>query len=89
MAFGLSLFLGLFTVLGGISGGLFQVNIMLGAYSVPGEWYWIWFLLIAPHFVFAHSRAGRRLGIDRLLHDRFVKGEVEGRGIRKVLAWII
>lgn len=89
MAFGLSLFLGLFTVLGGISGGLFQVNIMLGAYSVPGEWYWIWFLLIAPHFVFAHSRAGRRLGIDRLLHDRLVKGEVEGRGIRKVLAWLI
>lgn len=89
MSFGISLLLGLFTVLGGIGGALFQFNIMLGAYSVPGEWYWIWPLLICPHLVFAHSRAGRSLGIDRLLYDRLAQGEAQPTGIRKLLLWLI
>ena len=25
-----------------------MVNIMLGSYSVPGEWPWLWVLFIAP-----------------------------------------
>jgi uncharacterized membrane protein YphA (DoxX/SURF4 family) len=64
---GLSLLLGLFTVVGGIGGALWLLNIALGSYSIPGEWYWLWFLLIAPHLVFAHSRAGRVLGLDLFL----------------------
>jgi thiosulfate dehydrogenase [quinone] large subunit len=75
IALGVSLLLGLFTVLGGIGGALWQLNIALGSYSVPGEWYWIWPLLVAPHLVFAHGRAGRSLGIDRLLRDRLSRGE--------------
>src|SRR5262249_19563036 len=59
MAFGISLLLGVLTVLSGIGGALWQFNIALGSYSVPGEWHWIWPLLIAPHLVFAHSHAGR------------------------------
>ncbi|MBI4636438.1 MAG: hypothetical protein HY727_08825 [Candidatus Rokubacteria bacterium] len=70
LALGLSLLLGLFTVAGGLGGALWQVNIALGAYSVPGEWYWIWPLLIAPQLVFAQSRSGRVLGIDQLLAGR-------------------
>jgi len=89
MFFGISLLLGVFTVLGGIGGALFQVNIMLGAYSVPGEWYWVWPLLIVPHLVFAHSRAGRSLGIDRLLYDRLAEGEAEPAGIKKLLLWLV
>jgi hypothetical protein len=89
MSFGISLLLGLFTVLGGIGGALFQVNIMLGAYSVPGEWYWVWPLLIFPQLVFAHSRAGRSLGIDRLLYDRLAEGEAEPAGIKKLLLWLV
>ncbi len=75
MALGLSLLFGLFTVLGGIGGALWQLNIAIGSYSVPGEWYWIWPLLIAPHLVFAHTRAGRSLGIDRFLSDRLARSE--------------
>jgi thiosulfate dehydrogenase [quinone] large subunit len=67
VAIGLSLLLGLFTVLSGIGGALWQFNIALGSYSVPGEWYWLWPLLIAPHLVFAHSRAGRSIGLDLML----------------------
>lgn len=64
MALGLSLLFGVLTVLSGIGGALWQFNIALGSYSVPGEWYWIWPLLIAPHLVFAGTRAGRVVGLD-------------------------
>ena len=67
MALGISLLLGVLTVLSGIGGALWQFNIALGSYSVPGEWYWIWPLLIAPHLVFAHSHAGRVVGLDGVL----------------------
>jgi thiosulfate dehydrogenase (quinone) large subunit len=63
IALGLSLLFGCLTVLSGVGGAFWQLNIALGSYSVPGEWYWIWFLLIAPHLVFAQSRAGRSIGI--------------------------
>lgn len=89
LSFGISLLLGFFTVLGGIGGALFQFNIMLGAYSVPGEWYWVWPLLIGPHLVFAHSRAGRTLGIDQLLYSRLGEGEVQRTGITKLLLWLV
>jgi hypothetical protein len=85
IALGLSLLLGLFTVLGGIGGALWQLNIALGSYSVPGEWYWIWFLLIFPHVVFAQSRAGRSMGIDRLLWARLAQGKVSRSGIGGLL----
>jgi hypothetical protein len=67
LALGLSLLCGVCTVLSGIGGALWQFNIALGSYSVPGEWYWIWPLLIAPHLVFAHSHAGRSVGLDLVL----------------------
>jgi len=85
IALGLSLLLGLFTVLGGIGGAFWQLNIALGSYSVPGEWYWIWFLLIVPHLVFAQSRAGRSLGIDRLLSDRLARRRERPEGIRRLI----
>ena len=84
IALGLSFLLGVLTVLGGLGGALWQVNIAIGSYSVPGEWSWIWFLLIAPHLVFAHSRAGRRLGLDRLLRARLAADGRE-RGGRRLL----
>jgi len=85
IALGLSLFLGLFTVLGGLGGALWQLNIALGSYSVPGEWYWTWPLLIVPHLVFAHSRAGRSLGVDRLLWDWLSKHHAGQAGIRQLV----
>ncbi len=85
LAFGVSLLLGAFTVLGGLGGALWQFNIALGSYSVPGEWGWVWFLLIAPQLVFAHARAGRILGIDALLHDRLAPRQTSERAIGQLL----
>lgn len=67
MALGISLLLGALTVLSGLGGALWQLNIAVGSFSVPGEWYWIWPLLIVPHLVFASSQAGRVLGLDYYL----------------------
>ncbi len=89
IALGLSLLLGLFTVLGGLGGALWQLNIALGSYSVPGEWYWICFLLIFPHLVFAQSRAGRTLGIDRFLSDRLARPEEKAEGIRRLIPHLV
>ena len=68
MALGLSLLLGVCTVLSGLGGALWQCNIALGSYSVPGEWYWIWPLLIAPHLVFALSRASGKKWKETVAH---------------------
>ncbi len=86
VAFGLSLLLGFLTVLGGIGGALWQLNIALGAYSVPGEWFWIWGLLIGPHIVFAGTRAGRILGLDGLIRRVAVEQRPSGDGTARVLA---
>ena len=67
LALGVSLLLGLLTVLSGIGGALWQCNSAIGSYAVPGEWGWIWPLLIAPHLVFAFSHAGRSVGVDLFL----------------------
>lgn len=86
MALGIGLLLGLFTRLAGLAALLWQVNIALGAYNVPGEWYWIWPLLTFPPFCFAFSGAGRALGLDAwlepALRQRAEKGLPLGRFLR-------
>jgi len=78
LALGVGLLLGLFTRLAGIGGFLWQANIALQAFNVPGEWYWIWVLLTLPQFCFAFGEAGRVLGVDRwlapALHRRAAAG---------------
>jgi len=67
MALGLALLTGTLTRLAGLGGFLWQVNIAVQAFNVPGEWYWIWPLLTLPPFTFAFSGAGRALGVDAWL----------------------
>lgn len=67
VALGLGLLFGIMTRLVGLGGLLWQVNIALGAFNVPGEWYWIWPLLTLPQFCFAFCGAGQVWGIDRWL----------------------
>jgi hypothetical protein len=85
MALGVSLLLGVCTVLSGLGGALWQFNIALGSYSVPGEWYWLWPLLIAPHLVFALSRAGRSVGLDLFLSQWLAQAPIGQTGIGRFL----
>ena len=73
LALGLGLLLGLLTRLTGLGGFLWQVNIAVGAFNVPGEWYWIWVLLTMPQFCFAFCAAGRVWGLDALVRSRLAR----------------
>jgi hypothetical protein len=89
MALGHSILCGALTVLSGIGGALWQFNIAIGSFSVPGEWYWIWPLLIAPHLVFAHSRAGRVVGLDLFLRPWLARDAWGQTGLgRFLLRWM-
>ena len=80
LALGIGLLFGLLTRLAGFGGLLWQVNIALGAYSVPGEWYWIWPLLTLPQFCFAACGAGRVLGLDGWLEPVLRRQATAGAG---------
>lgn len=77
---GLGLLLGILTRLVGLAGFLWQVNIALQAFNVPGEWYWIWPLLTLPQFCFALMGAGRVLGVDRWLRPALERRAKVGVG---------
>jgi len=87
LALGVSLLFGLLTVLSGIGGALWQCNIAIGSYAVPGEWGWIWPLLIAPHLVFAFSHAGRSVGVDLFLYHWLSKDPTGQTGIGRFLCY--
>ena len=86
IALGVSLLLGVLTVLSGIGGALWQCNIALGSFSVPEEWYWIWPLLIAPHLVFAMSHAGRVVGLDLYLRPWLAHSPL---GVTRLGRWLL
>jgi thiosulfate dehydrogenase (quinone) large subunit len=78
LALGIALVTGTFTRLAAAAGFLWQVNIALGAFNVPGEWYWIWPLLTLPLFTFAACRAGRVWGVDAILRGRLARRRAGG-----------
>ena len=85
LALGLGLLLGVLTRLAGLGGFLWQVNIALGAFNVPGEWYWIWPLLTLPLFCFAFCGAGRVLGVDHWLEPALRRRGEAGAGWARLL----
>ncbi|HWP59782.1 MAG TPA: TQO small subunit DoxD [Candidatus Acidoferrales bacterium] len=90
IAIGLSLVLGLLVPLvGGLGGALMQANIMLGSYSIPGEWFWLWPMLIGSHIIFMMGRAGRRLGLDALLSRSLARAPRPDRKRRRWLAYVV
>jgi thiosulfate dehydrogenase (quinone) large subunit len=71
LAIALSLITGTFVPLvGGLLGLAMQINLLIGNYSVPGEWFWTYPLLIVSHVAFTVDRAGRVLGVDGMLVRR-------------------
>lgn len=76
LALGIALVAGLLTRLAAAVGFLWQVNIAIQAFNVPGEWYWIWPLLTLPQFTFAACGAGRVLGVDAWLRQRLAGARI-------------
>lgn len=86
LALGLGLLTGTLTRLTALGGCLWQVNIALQAFNVPGEWYWIWPLLTLPQLVFAACGAGRVLGVDGFLRARLSQAGRDSAWARLVSA---
>lgn len=90
IAIGVSLVLGLLVpLIGGLGGTLMQTNIMLGSYSIPGEWFWLWPMLIGSHIIFMMGRAGRRLGLDGPLSRSLERTPSTAGKSRRLLSSIV
>jgi hypothetical protein len=90
IAIGLSLVLGLLVpLIGGLGGTLMQINIMLGSYSIPGEWFWLWPMLIGSHVIFMMGRAGRRVGLDGLISRSLAASPDSGSMLRQLLRYVV
>lgn len=90
MAIGLSLLLGILVpLIGGLGGTLMQLNIAMGSYSIPGEWFWLWPLLIGSHVIFMMGRAGLRLGLDGFIAASLAKSPDAGGWLRRVLRYAV
>ena len=87
LGLGLGLLLGVLTRLVGIGGFLWQVNIAVQAFNVPGEWGWIWVLLTLPQFCFAFCGAGRVLGVDAWLMPALRHRAAAGAGWARLLGY--
>ncbi|HEX9880340.1 MAG TPA: hypothetical protein VGB25_09120 [Candidatus Binatia bacterium] len=90
LAIGVSLLLGILVpLLGGLGGTLMQLNIALGSYSIPNEWFWLWPLLIGSHVIFMMGRAGRRVGIDGFIVASLGASPQSGGRLARVLRWVV
>ncbi len=90
IAIGLSLVLGLLVpLIGGLGGTFMQTNIMLGSYNIPGEWFWLWPMLIGSHIVFMMGRAGRRLGLDGLIAGPLAQSPGTRGRLRRFLPYVL
>ncbi len=85
LGLGVLLLFGVLTRLAGAVGFLWQAQIALGAFNVPGEWYWIWPLLTLPLFCFAATGAGRVLGVDAWLEPALARRSAAGAGWARLL----
>jgi hypothetical protein len=90
IAIGISLLVGLLVpLIGGLGGSLMQINIMLGSYSIPGEWFWLWPLLIGSHIIFMMGRAGRRLGLDGPISRSLAQSPGSSGMLHRLLQYIV
>ena len=82
-ALAVSLIVGLFSRLGALVGALWALNLTIGLWAVPGEWYWTYVMLFLLNALFAATAAGRSIGLDGLLRRR-VRPSLTGARARVV-----
>ena len=80
-----SLIFGLFTRLGGILGLLMALNLLLGLWVVPHEWYWTYIMLMVLQWIFFVTGAGRKFGVDARLIKRLQPKAEQGSPVARAL----
>ncbi len=71
-AIAVSLLLGLLSRLGALVGALWALNLAIGLWSVPGEWYWTYLMLVLLNAAFVLAAAGRYVGVDSMIRSRIL-----------------
>lgn len=70
---GLSLILGILTLLSGFFGFIMILNFYFASSYAEGQWYWTFWIIAVSHIVIMLTRAGRSFGVDYFLSKRFTK----------------
>ena len=83
----ISLVFGLVTRLGALMGTLMGLNLLVGLYNVPGEWWWSYAFIVLLDLVLLVTTAGRTLGVDQVLRST-LHLDTATTGWRRVLAWL-
>ncbi len=81
----ISLIFGFFTRLGGLLGMLMALNLLLGLWTVPHEWYWTYIMLMILQWIFVVTPAGRTLGFDTALMGRLQPRAKAGNRLAKAV----
>jgi hypothetical protein len=83
-----SLFFGLFSRLGGLVALAQSAQLMIGLSGTPGEWEWIYHLMVALSLLMAALAPGRVLGVDSFLRPRFQAAAQQGSALGRALVWL-
>ena len=89
MAIAISLILGLFTPLGALLAVIASINLTLGLWQAPAEWYWPYLMLTMLSALFLFTRAGRNLGVDQILARRLEGRAQPGDRWASLLRWLV
>jgi hypothetical protein len=84
-----SLIFGLFGRLGGLLSGLMGLNLYIGLSQAPHEWFWTYRFVALFGFLFFFTRAGRYLGVDQVLAPKVEQAANQGKGLAKILSWLM
>ena len=83
---GVMLLFGLCSRLGALLAVVLSLQLYVGLAYAPGEWYWTYGMLVLLALALVAVPAGRRLGVDQLLHPR-VKVAAQTSWLARVLSW--
>jgi hypothetical protein len=86
----LSLFLGLFSRLGGLVSVLISGQLALGLAGIsnPYEWEWSYLLMVFLSVAMLAAAPGRFLGVDAWLRPRLLRAADKDNGLARVVAWL-
>jgi len=85
----LSMILGLFSRLGGLVAIAMSAQLMIGLSGTPGEWEWIYHLMVALSIVMFALAPGRFFGLDVWLRPKLQAAAEKGNGFGKALVWLM
>jgi hypothetical protein len=83
-----SLLLGVLGRLGGLVALAQSAQLMIGLSGTPGEWEWIYHLMVTLSLVLAAIPAGRWLGVDAWLRPRLQAAAERGNRLADAALWL-